>query len=324
MKIKKDFLKSIVDDLLIPLELLKCESNKEAIAIVDEKWLFHLTENCNLVACDIPKNITNFQLLAELHHGSTKLNGCTKIHILVKNSFFATNEEMRTPCISNLPSSSGEFYESLADQCFHLNWKGSCLTFSQTYSEENFEKRPFFQSCTETGSSKPKSFEDGEKLLDKTNFLISNVNMWNHVNILPIITSVQFDNRVYVIKKCISHSVYDSLMYSPSIFSASNSKPLFLVFQLIKIFDYLSTNSSKLQIDFLSWKQIALDKLLWIQADVDLNQSGKELKNVDSEPIEQLPNESEEFKTLEKTIDLWVRSNNVLLYEYIIDFFGEN
>ena len=307
MKIDDDLLTCIVDDLLIPKQSIKVKSVQEAIAIVDDDWVFNLTQNCSVVASNISKNISNFELSTELHHGANDLNGYSKVYICCNKSLWLN--EALTTSTANTPHCFGKFYETLAKQCFYEDWKSIFLTFPDCYNEENFETEnhsQIFDDCNLNVLKNACIFENNSKDSNKL-YSVSSINTWNHVNLLPNLAIVQFSKRVYIIKKCILHCVYDSLMYSPYMLSTSNAKPLFLIFQLIKLMHYLSTVPSQIQIYHLTWKKISLDHLLWIQADINFCHNPLMTNSYETKENKTVQNlASEKTKTLQKYLDLWV------------------
>uniref|UniRef100_H2YJ53 BEACH domain-containing protein n=1 Tax=Ciona savignyi TaxID=51511 RepID=H2YJ53_CIOSA len=116
----------------------------------------------------------------------------------------------------------------------------------------------------------------------------------------------------YIIKPFITHSVQHALMYSPNMLSQSNSKPLFLVYQLLQLFTSLSDSNPTQDLCCLSWSDIALDDPLWLRANLcrcDVNNADKKLQLSDEilqSADDKLENPPQSINTIGDVVDQWV------------------
>ena len=305
-----DLLTFVTNQLLIPKELLFAKSSSEVYALVDNEWLDQLSNHSSPTRCEVLEDVSEVSLSARLCNNAAILQDYRKIKILR----FSQDQCFKKKNLkSTTPTSFGHLLDMVAKQSFFLNWRASSLKYSDSYTEENYSSvdcnfsdwlnshhMKAFSDVSFSNKNNNLENEDLESSLIKVSSGV------NHANILPVLAKMKTNNRLYIIKKCIEHNICDCLMYSPS--SLTNIKAMFVLFQLVKALNHICLNYPEVCFNSFCWKNVKVDELLWIQADIDIfkrasSESGDKRSN---ENISNVQESKPAFGLKKEFTDLWV------------------
>ena len=286
---KSKFLASIIRAFNVSEKAVTVESVDRAVVLVTPAWLQQLLK------CGSSERTLHLQNETSL---STPASDCIKLLVYHDKH---EQEALRKDIIStnNDFDSFGSLLGLIAYQRHLFNWKLSYQLFPENYNCEYFESN--------SAQSKTASF------LPATESVEGRINVADcrmHFNLFPVFADVLIDGKKYQVKRCVSHSVYDTLMYSPYRLANSSTRQLFILYQLIKAFHFVQLNFPQTKLTNVLWKSVALNELLWIQVNVSL------ILNEDAAFSTTSNKESKHFIThddsflLKDLVDLWV---NILL-----------
>ena len=303
MKNNDDLLLSIANVLCIPKALIHLSDDQSFIVFVDNEWIHQLTKSGDVNECNSKENQRSL-LLASSYPNETSLDGVTKLHISPCPESHLCENDLVTSKIVNC---FGHEIDLLSKHSYFSTGKNTCLSYPNSYFEENLDTG--YHRCK---ASQLEVRDDNEKSFEEVAYnevsIINAARQSMHFNIFPTLAKLRISGSIFLVKRVMLHSVYDAVMYSPCRLATSNAKPLFLLFQLLKAFDFITENFSRTRLNQLSWKEIELSELLWIQADIKLKANASRSLSVKmvEEIVKSLPDVAVSEVFLKKMVDLWV------------------
>ena len=84
-----------------------------------------------------------------------------------------------------------------------------------------------------------------------------------HANLTPLIAALESKDAYYLIYPYLRFTLFDAAMHSPAMFEDSVAKPLFVIFQLLKLLDHCHRKG--ITLGELSLKNVFVDSRLWVQ-----------------------------------------------------------
>ena len=262
-------------------------NEKRLTVAISNEWLHFVSQHGDIEPFAQPLNPT----------GSPFLNSDQpKLHVYEVEDFQKMSDD---GIVVDKYNSFGRLLDLIAYQLYHINWKLCCLTYPDGYNCEDVE------NC-QNNNNLYLLYKDAKHNLitSSKEDSVKIVNHYFHYNLSPIFACFSMKEKTYYVKQSISHSVHDTLMYSPYRLTNSNAKQFFVLFQLLKVFNFVQLNFPKTRLTNLSWKSVALNELLWIQADILLN-SDNDIRSFESvDQTLELSASDEIF--LNKLVDLWV------------------
>ncbi|XP_022096661.1 WD repeat-containing protein 81-like isoform X2 [Acanthaster planci] len=82
----------------------------------------------------------------------------------------------------------------------------------------------------------------------------------NMVNVLCVVKTLE---AFYIVRSHVEHTVLDCLTFSPAMLGNSHAKPLFVIYQICKVFDYCHQHG--IACGEVTLQDFAMDKNLWVQ-----------------------------------------------------------
>ena len=171
-------------------------------------------------------------------------------------------------------------YNSLALKDHIQHWRSSFRKYPSSYcvdSAESINKHQRLLNYTfdidESGEffSEKNSADKEEDDDDDTYFLQLPVG-YIHANVLPIDAMVHNSSHddVFFLSWFSGHTVQDCLMYSPAVLKCNEEKPLLIMFQILKLFEFVQKFCPFLVVDPRVLKRTFFDERAWIQISVEM------------------------------------------------------
>jgi len=254
------FVDAILNDLKIPAHFVHHTKGLEAVIIAKRDWLCQILE-----ANEIPdindEGLNSSEIKLNLASGSDFASG-----EFIKCKVRQFNSDIYKLALCPTFSSGkhylchGDVFDAICtDNCIAL-WQNICMKFSDAYMPLKIHDVLMSASSSKCGTQM-QDFHPEELY-----------------HILSPSSCIQlygvFDkgDKVFILKEFVSHSVQDVLMYSPALLISSGSAKLFILYQILKLFDILHQTFPLLCLSTFSWKDVALNSRLWTQADIFCSQ----------------------------------------------------
>ena len=84
-----------------------------------------------------------------------------------------------------------------------------------------------------------------------------------HPNMVSVLCVVESPKSLYVIRPYIEHTLRDCITFSPAMLGNSHAKPLFVIYQMLKAFDYC--HQEGVPCGEVTLEDFTMDKNLWVQ-----------------------------------------------------------
>lgn len=128
---------------------------------------------------------------------------------------------------------------------------------------------------------------------------------------------------LYILSQKVSHSVQNALTFSPAVLQLSSIKPLFILYQVLQLFNHFEKKYS-LNMKAVHWDDVELDTRSWIR--VDLSDTFADSSSVDSKKPEKLKQAKEKRKgnsdrmdQLPTMLDKWVSTLILQILYYLLN-----
>ncbi|XP_078488031.1 WD repeat-containing protein 81-like isoform X2 [Ciona intestinalis] len=293
---EENLIDKLSQELKVPRAYFKVLDEKSAIALVDADWIEAFKDEDQVVESSI-SDVISEQETEELFRLSSRCEdkGTFKISISVVDLDSA--EHLKLFLSKSKYHSLGKLCGDIAKQ----NYRNQLLISHQRFPHNYF----------------PASSESVNDELCEIH-----LELLSHSNLLMPYGIVKGCANSYIIRPFLGHSVRHALMYSPNMLSQSNSKPLFLVYQILQLFKFLHRSCPSLDLCGLSWGDIALNELMWLRARICHSIPQDSTKNLQVKASEQqeisdtvTPKDFDE--TIANTVDKWVcgKMNN---FDYLM------
>ena len=90
----------------------------------------------------------------------------------------------------------------------------------------------------------------------------SSLNKLTHTNIHPAICVIESQRAFYVIQSYVTYTLWDAVVFSPALIEGSHSKPLFILYQILKAIKHC--HSKGISVGDLRLTDIFIDTKLWV------------------------------------------------------------
>ncbi|XP_038077774.1 WD repeat-containing protein 81-like [Patiria miniata] len=169
-----------------------------------------------------------------------------------------------------------EFMQCLAKQNYLSQWEQSYQKFAklqmtnkndgttkQATSVELGEAMRTVFNCPVFKTSQLDGSQETEKTAPVAMQASQNQQPQQNPNMVSVLCVVESPRTFYVIRHHVEHTLHDCITFSPAMLGNSHAKPLFVIYQIFKVFDYCHQRGVPCG-EVTLW-DFAMDKNLWVQ-----------------------------------------------------------
>ncbi|XP_071785410.1 WD repeat-containing protein 81-like [Asterias amurensis] len=84
-----------------------------------------------------------------------------------------------------------------------------------------------------------------------------------HPNMVPVVCIISSAKSLFIIRNCVEHTLQDCITFSPAMLGNSYAKPLFVIYQILKAFDFCHRQG--VPCGEITLRDFSMDKNLWVQ-----------------------------------------------------------
>ncbi|XP_056021929.1 WD repeat-containing protein 81-like isoform X3 [Ostrea edulis] len=234
----------------IPTKFLKPVSATKFLGLVKEQWLLWLVEKGRCPE-ELDTDISDSEIEGLLALSNTQTpQPWVRIFIKIKEQSYNLQMLMKPPDFYTVPHTLHGHLDNISQRVYQDMWN----TVYSRYGEGKLPTMPHLQGLQNMSSQ-----ECVMGGLDVSGFLLGESSI---PSIIPVYAVKKSGDCVIVIEKYISHTIHSILAYSPAIVNQSIAKPLFLLYQLLKVM--LTFHRQRARIGDLSIHNVLVDSNLWI------------------------------------------------------------
>ncbi|XP_062604872.1 WD repeat-containing protein 81-like isoform X2 [Saccostrea cucullata] len=255
----------IFESFGIPTKFLRPVSSTKFLGLVTEPWLLSLVQS-GRCPDDQDVNISDSEIDGLLAVSNIQTpQPWVRIFIKIKEPYYKPVQDPESPDYDPVPYTLHGHLDNINQRVYQDMWRS---VYSQ-YQEGKLSNSQGVQdfSCEHRVMS----------CLDVSRFLLGESST---PNIVPIYTTKEAGHGLIVIEKYIPHSVHSLLAYSPAIVNLSIAKPLFLLYQLLKVM--LVFHSQGARMGDLSTYNVLVDPNLWVYKSAVSTRPQVEVKRAES------------------------------------------
>lgn len=241
---------AIFESFGIPTKFLKELTTTKFLGLVTEPWLLLLVQK-GRSPDDPDLNISDSEIEGLLAESNTQIPQ-PWVRIVIKIKEKCTHHEQNSD-----PSEQNAMPHTLHGHLDNVHQRVYLDMWRSVYCMYGEGKLPTTTSLQ--GFQNLTKFQEGMQDLNVSRFLLGESCT---PGIIPVYAVKEKGDSLIVIEKYIPHTIHSILAYSPAIISLSVAKPLFLLYQILKVMVVFHSHSAR--VGDLSIHNVLVDSNLWV------------------------------------------------------------